>query len=102
MGRDRSTGARAVAALVLTSAVAFAVVGTTAYVAAHRIARADALAEALRTAHGIAAAVIRPELGPVLDGHRAAAADPAAAVAARRGDGTLGRGVDWGRGGEGR
>ena len=85
MGRDRSTGARAVAALVLTAAVAFALVGTAAYVAAHRIARADALADALRTAHGVGTAVVEPELGPALDGDRAAAADLTTAVASRRG-----------------
>ena len=99
MGRDRSTGARAVAALVLTAAAAFALVGTAAYVAAHRIARSDALAEALRTAHGVGAAVVEPELGPALDGDRAAAADLAAAVASWREDGTLERVMVWGRGG---
>ena len=99
MGRDRSTGARAVAALVLTAAVAFALVGTAAYVAAHRIARADALADALRTAHGVGTAVVEPELGPALDGDRAAAADLTTAVASRRGDGTLARVMVWGRGG---
>ena len=99
MGRDRSTGARAVAALVLTAAAAFALVGTAAYVAAHRIARSDALAEALRTAHGVGAVVVEPELGPALDGDRAAAADLAAAVASWREDGTLERVMVWGRGG---
>jgi signal transduction histidine kinase len=99
MGRDRSTGARAVAALVLTAAAAFALVGTASYVAAHRIARADTLADALRTAHGVGTAVVEPELGPALDGDRAAAADLATAVATRREDGTLARVMVWGRGG---
>jgi two-component system NarL family sensor kinase len=85
----RSTGRRAVAALVLTAALAFAVVGAAAYVAAHRIARADALAEALRTAHGVGGAVFGPELTAVLAGDRSASAELDSAVAARRKDGTL-------------
>jgi len=100
MGPDRSTGARAVVALVLTSLVAFAFVGTAAYITAHRIARADALAEARRTAHGVGRAVIEPDLGRYLDGDRAAGADLAAAVASRREDGTLERVIVWGRGGQ--
>ena len=100
MGPDRSTAARAVVALVLTSLVAFVFVGTAAYITAHRIARADALAEALRTAHGIGTAVIEPDLGPYLDGDHAAGADLAAAVASRREDGTLQRVMVWGPGGE--
>jgi two-component system NarL family sensor kinase len=99
MDRDRSTGARAVAALVLTAVVAFAVVGSAAYVVAHRIARADALAEALRTAHGVSIAVFAPELGAALGGNRTAADDLAAAVGSRREDGTLERVMVWGRGG---
>jgi two-component system, NarL family, sensor kinase len=100
MGRDRSTGARAVAALVLTAVVAFAIVGTAADIAAHRIARTDALAEARRTAHGVGTAVIRPDLVRALDGDRAAASDLAAAVASRREDGTLERVMVWGAGGK--
>ena len=75
MGHERSarsTGARAVAALVLTAAVAFALVGAAAYVAAHRIARDDALSGALLTAHGVGAAVVAPELSAALDGNRTA------------------------------
>jgi two-component system, NarL family, sensor kinase len=100
MGPDRSTGTRAVVALVLTSLVAFAFVGTAADITAHRIARADALAEALRTARGVGAAVIEPDLGPYLDGNNSAGADLAAAVASRREDGTLQRVMVWAPGGK--
>jgi signal transduction histidine kinase len=100
MASDRSTGARAVVALVLTAAAAFGLVGTAAYVAAHRIARTDAVAEALRTAHSVGAGVVEPELAPTLAGDRAAAADLAAALAYWRADGTLQRVMVWASGGE--
>ena len=50
----------------------FAVVGAAAYVAAHRIARADALSEALRTAHGVGRWWSSPGCGRARR-HRAAA-----------------------------
>jgi two-component system, NarL family, sensor kinase len=92
MDRDRSprsTARRAVTALVVTASIAFAVVGAAALVAAHRIARADALAEALRTAHRVGTAVFAPDLPGVLAGDRGASADLDSAVAARQEDGTL-------------
>ena len=98
MGRERSTGstgARAVVALVVTAVLAFAVVGAAAYVAAHRIARADALSEALRTAHGVGGVVVEPELDAVLAGDRTARAVLDGAVASRREDGTLERIMVW-------
>jgi signal transduction histidine kinase len=80
---------------VATAVLAFGVVGAAAYVAAHRIARADALSEALRTAHGVGRAVVEPELGAALDGNRTALAALHSAVVSRREDGTLERIMVW-------
>src|ERR1700761_3242565 len=103
MARDRgapgTTGRRAVAALVLTALLTFAVVGAAAYVVAHRIARADALSESVRAAHGIGDAVFAPDLDAALSGDRTASARLHAAIAARRADGTLVRATVWDRSG---
>jgi two-component system NarL family sensor kinase len=90
-----ATGRRAVIGLVLTAVLAFVVVGAAAFVVAHRIARADALAEGLRTAHGVGRAVFAPELPAVLAGDRSAFAALDSAVASRRQDGTLVRVKVW-------
>ena len=95
----RSTGRRAVIALVGTAAIAFAAVGAAADVAAHRIARDDALAETLRTADGVGRAVFGAELPAAVRGVAGANADLDAAVAARRSDGTLIRVKLWRRDG---
>lgn len=89
------TGRRAVAGLLLTAGIAFLTVGGVSWVVAHRIARADALAEALRTAHSVGGAVVVPALPAVLDGDRTAAAALDSAVAGRRADGTLVRVTVW-------
>jgi signal transduction histidine kinase len=94
-----STGRRAVVGLVLTAAVSFVVVGGTALVIARSIARADALAEGLRTARGVGQAVLAPEMPAALAGDRVASADLDATVASRRQDGTLVRVKVWRRDG---
>jgi signal transduction histidine kinase len=94
-----STGRRAVAGLVLTAALSFALVGGTAYVIAHRIARADALSEGLRTARGVGRAVLAPDMPAAIDGNIRASAALDATVASRREDGTLVRVKVWRRDG---
>ncbi|HEV7656491.1 MAG TPA: ATP-binding protein [Mycobacteriales bacterium] len=96
---SRSTAVRAVVALVLTAAVAFAAVGAAADLAAMRIARDDALHEAVRTAYGVSQAVFASELPAAVEGNRRAGADLSAAVASRREDGTLTRVKVWRRDG---
>jgi two-component system NarL family sensor kinase len=102
MGPDRPAGdtaRRAVIALVLTAALAFAVVGMAAYVAAQRIARTDALAEAVRTAHAVADDVFAPRLQAVLAGDRDALGALDAEVGRRAAEDTMVRATVWRRDG---
>jgi signal transduction histidine kinase len=94
-----STARTTAVSLVLIAAVSVAVVGGAAVIIAHRIARADALSEGLRTARGVGQALLMPVMPAVVAGDEEAAADLDAAIAQRRADGTLLRVTVWRRDG---
>jgi two-component system NarL family sensor kinase len=94
-----STRRQAATALILVAAVAFAVVGGVAFVVAHRVARAAALSEGLRTARGTGRVLLAPVMSAVIAGDRRAAADLEADIARRRAEGTLFRVKVWRRDG---
>jgi signal transduction histidine kinase len=94
-----STARQAATALVLVAAVAFAIVGGVAFIVAHRVARAAALAEGLRSARGTGRVLLAPVMPAVIGGDRRAAAELEADIAKRRDEGTLLRVKVWRRDG---
>jgi signal transduction histidine kinase len=90
---------RAVAALLLTALLAFAVVGALAVVAARRIADGDALSEAARAARNLGEELFAPALPAVLAGDAAARADLDEEVKEQGLDGTVVRVKVWNRDG---
>ena len=90
---------RAVVALVVTALLAFAVVGTAADLAARRIARDDALAEAVRSTHSVGNVLLVPALPAVMAGDTTARARLDRAVRDRARAGTIVRVKVWSRDG---
>jgi two-component system NarL family sensor kinase len=90
---------RAIVALVLTAGVAFVLVATASLLVARRIARDDALAEAVRSAHALSNVVFAPQLPAVLHGDAGARNALDRAVRIRSRDGSLVRVKVWQRGG---
>lgn len=86
--RDR-TVRRAIIAIVTTAVVAFTVVATGSWIVAHQLARRDALAEALRSAHVVANTVFAPLLPAVMLGSGDAINRLNSAVRIRSRDGSL-------------
>lgn len=90
---------RVTTALVLTALVAFAVVAAASVVIAKRIARDDALSDAVRDANTIADAVFAPAMPDVLRGDSSAVARLDGAVSVRRSSGLIVRVKVWKRDG---
>ena len=90
---------RAIIALVTTAVVAFTLVATGAWVVAHQLARRDALAEGLRSAHVVANTVFAPLLPGVMQGSEDAIGRLDSAVRIRSRDGSLVRVKVWKRDG---
>lgn len=97
-GTDRSAS-RSILALVLTALAAFTAVSTGAVVVAGRIARKQALDEALRSAHVVGNTVFVPFLPGVIRGDPAAIVALDNAVRLRSRDGSLLRVKVWKRDG---
>ncbi|MCU1655785.1 MAG: two-component sensor histidine kinase [Pseudonocardiales bacterium] len=97
--RYDGTSRRSVIALVVTALLAFAVVATGTSIVAVRIARKQALAEALRSAQVVGTTVFAPLLPAAMRGDRAAIDRLNDAVSIRNRDGSLVRVKVWKRDG---
>jgi two-component system, NarL family, sensor kinase len=93
--RRRRSVQRVTAALLVSALAAFAIVASAAVIVAKRIARDDALAEAVRTAQNTAAVLFAPALSDVLRGDPVEADRLRAAVAERRAHGLIDRVKVW-------
>jgi two-component system NarL family sensor kinase len=97
--RPDATLRRSIAALVVTALLAFALVGTGASIVAGRIARKDALAEAVRSAHVVGTTLFAPLLPAAIRGDPDAIDRLNYAVHIRTPDGSLVRVKVWRRDG---
>jgi two-component system NarL family sensor kinase len=86
---------RAVAALIVSAAIAFGLVASGSVVYAHRIARGTALGEAVRSAHVIGNVVFAPTVPAVRRGDAKALRELDVAVRQRRVGGALARVKVW-------
>jgi two-component system NarL family sensor kinase len=97
--RSEATLRRSIVALVVTALLAFAVVATGTSIVAGRIARSDALAEAVRSAHVVSTTVFAPLLPAAIRGNSSAIDRLNDEVRVRTRDGSLVRVKVWERDG---